>query len=145
MSRCPINPNGVSVTKVMLVIAANPGLTTEQISERTGLAVSYVHKVQRVASEAGWIGCVPIDGLHAGRGRGWYAAADLDAARKAWAMVAERRLLERSKKGLAKLRERKEPAMNGPDPVQRTISAKSKRPLPFVVVAPNSVFAMGGG
>lgn len=140
-----MKPQSISVTKVLLVVSESPGLTTAQIAERTGFALSYVRKCQDVAAQSGMLGCVPIDGLHGGRGRGWYAAKDLEAARQAWDAIAARRLLERSKKGLAKLRGKSEPAMKGTSPVHRRIPAKSKRPLPFVVKAPNSVFALGGG
>ncbi len=140
-----LKPQSISVTKVLLVVSATPGITTAQIAAQTGLALSYVRKVQDVATQSGLMGCVPIDGLHGSRGRGWYAAKDLQAARTAWDAIATERLQERRKKKLAWIRERSEPAMKGSSPVHRKVPAKSKRPLPFVVSAPNSVFALGGG
>ena len=143
MTNGVMTENSAAVQRALAVMAERPGLTSEQIAQRIGCSMRYTAKALSFAGRAGVAGCVPLDG-QAGRERGWYTAADLPAAREAWKRTAAQRAAKRAALGLKKLAAKRAGGRQefGVMPVHRQVTAGSKRPLPFIVQAPNSVFAL---
>jgi hypothetical protein len=148
MTRGAITTEWPSLQSAVDMIAGWPGMTTMEIARRRCWSYSFTLKVLGVARRAALIDLVPCDDeTGPGRGRIWFAARDLPAARNSWEEVRKERADILHRKELERLKKHKKQKADGfgSRMVHRKIKAGSTKPLPFVVRAPCSVFALGGG
>lgn len=145
MSGSRISDTLPALHQAAAVICASSGLTIHQVAALIGMSLAYTKNILGHARRLGLVGCVQS----ARREVKWHApekAAEILAAQKDSTAQAkkERRRIDRQKsQARARGRDVSDWQWRELSDKPERVSASVDAPLPFVLRAPNSVFALG--